>query len=260
MAMRAIWKGIIQFGSVRVPVKFYSASQEIRVNFNLLHEVDQAPVRQEMICSMDGDSVPPEHQVKGLQVSEGEYVIVKPEELDELEPEPSRDIEVRTFVDIKQLDDRFLERPYYLSPDQDPRLYSLMVATLTRLKKAGICQWTMRKRSYWGAVQALDHILLMTTLRNHDEVIPETAYTIESATVTKREQQLALYLIDELTSDFNPEEYHPVYYDRVQELIARKAAGEVVAVPPPVTVAPTPVKELADILEASLEKVRKHAA
>jgi len=261
VAIRAIWKGIIQFGSVRVPVKFYSAAQEIHLDFNLLHESDHAPIRQEMVCSLEGEPVPPEHQVKGLEVSEGQYVIVTPEELEALEPESSREIEVRSFVHQDELDERFLERPYYLSPDdQDMHLYALFLHTLLRTRRAGICKWTMRKRSYWGAVQAINNILVMTTLRNHEEVIPETAFNIPTATFSEREQELAVYLIDALTGEFTPDRYHPLYYQRVQELISRKAAGEVVAVPEPVIVPPTPEKELTDLLEASIEKVRKRAA
>ena len=169
MAQRALWKGVIQFGSVRVPVKFYAASQEIRVDFKLLHEADNSPIRQEMVCSVEGVPVTPEHQVKGLEVAEGEYVVVKPEEIASLEPEASRGILVHQFVTCDDLDDRYFERPYYLAPDEDASLditlYSLLVKTLSDARRAGICQWTMRKRAYWGAVVAIDDLLVMTTLR-----------------------------------------------------------------------------------------------
>jgi DNA end-binding protein Ku len=260
MAMRAIWKGIIHFGSVRIPVKFYAAVQEVRVEFKLLHQEDNSPIKQEMVCSVEGIPVPADHQVKGVELAEGEYVVVEPGELASLEPEPGRDIEVRTFVTHSDLDERFLERPYYLAPDQDNRLYALFQQALVQTKRAGICRWTMRKRSYWGAVQAIDGMLVMTTLRNHEEVIPTSAFDVPPATLTEREQKLALYLIDELTGDFTPDQYQPVYYQRVQELVARKAAGEEVKVPEPVITPPTPEKELAKMLEASIEKVRKRAA
>ncbi len=222
MAQRALWKGVIQFGSVRVPVKFYSASQEIRMDFKLLHEADNSPIRQEMVCSVEGVPVPPEHQVKGLEVAEGEYVVVKSEELDSLEPESSRDIQVQQFVKCDDLDVRYFERPYYLAPDEDASmditLYSLLVKTLTDARRAGVCQWTMRKRAYWGAVVASDDLLVMTTLRTKEEVIPTEAFDIPPAQFSDRELQLAEYLIDELTGEFKPAEYHPVYYQRVREL------------------------------------------
>ena len=267
MAQRALWKGIIQLGDVRVPVKFYTASQEIRLEFKLLHDADHSPVRQEMVCSVDGVSVPPEHQVKGLEVADGEYVVVTAEELEALEPESARDVKVHMFVKREELDARLFDRPYYLAPDadvsRDSTPYALLLQALAATGCAGIAQWTMRKRSYWGALQAIDGVLVMMTLRGKEDVIPTAAFDIPPATVSERELQLAVYLIDALSGEFQADAYHPVYYPRLREFVARKAAGEAVTVPEATSVTPTPEQELTEVLEASIARMkegRKRAA
>lgn len=261
MAMRAMWKGIITFGEMRIPVKLYAAVRDTRIDFDLLHDADLAPLRQEMVCTVEQLPVPAEHRVKGLEVEPGEYVVVTTDELDALQPEGSRDIEVREFVPTAELDLRYIERTYYLGPDEDSRRYATLLAALADAGKAGICQWVMRKRSYLGALQVREGLLIISTLRYANEVVDAGSFEIPSAVVSDRERELAMYLIDALTGDFNPAQYEPEYPQRVRELIEQKAAGLPVEIAPPVEPEETSGDQLLQALQASLKEAKKrHAA
>ena len=110
-----------------------------------------------MVCAYEKVPVPAEEQTKGFELEEGKYILVDPAELEQTEPEDSRMIEVHEFVKTGQIDPIFLERVYYLEPDIPDihaKGYNALAEALREMDVAGICTWTMRKRSYVGALQA----------------------------------------------------------------------------------------------------------
>ena len=113
MAGGTIWKGIIHFGETDIPVKLHTAVREERIQFHLLHEPDQARVRQQLICTLEKRPVAAEEQSKGFEVGEGKYILLDPEELEQAVPESDRKIEVHEFVKTSQIDPYFLDRIYY---------------------------------------------------------------------------------------------------------------------------------------------------
>src|SRR5512135_2457305 len=117
MAGATIWKGYIHFGDRDVAVKLHSAVREERIQFHLLHGSDQARLRQQMVCAYEKQPVPAEEQTRGFEVEEGKYIIVRPEELEQLVPEANRMIEVHEFVRTGQIDPLLLDRVYYLEAD-----------------------------------------------------------------------------------------------------------------------------------------------
>src|SRR5512137_1735973 len=183
MAGATIWKGTIHFGDTDVPVKLHTAVKEERIQFHLLHKRDQVRVRQQMVCAYEKQPVPAEEQSKGFEVEDGKYIIVDPEELEQTAPESSRMIEVHEFVKTEQIDPIFLDHLYYLEPDiQDihGKGYNALAKALKELDVAGICTWVMRKRSYFGALQARGKMLRLNTLRYADEVIPAASLGLEN--------------------------------------------------------------------------------
>jgi len=153
MAGRSIWKGNIHFGDIDVSVKLHTAVKEERIQFHLLHRRDHVKLRQQMICAYEKIPVPTEEQAKGFEVEDGKYIVVSPEELEQTTPEGSRAIEVHEFVKTGQIDPIFSERVYYLEPDVHLKGYNALALALKEMDVAGICSWTMRKRSYLGALQ-----------------------------------------------------------------------------------------------------------
>jgi len=254
MATTTIWKGVITFGETKVAVKLHAAIKEERIQFHLLHRSDQVRLRQQMICAHENKPVPVEEQTKGFEVEEGKYLLVDPEELEQIVPESSRLIEVHEFVRNAQIDPIFLERFYYLEPDIASTGYNQLVATLKEMDVAGICTWTMRKRSYLGALLAGGSVLRLAALRYADEVIAVNALELQEIPVSEKELKIGRDLINQLTAPFMPEKFVNEHEKKLQQLIAKKARGEKIAVIRPRLLQPTAADRLLHALEASLKK------
>ena len=255
MAGRAIWKGYIRFGAVDVPVKLHTAVREERIQFHLLHRRDHVKLKQQMVCAYEKVPVPAEEQARGFELEGGKYILVDPTELDQAEPEESRIIEVHEFVKTEQIDPVFLERVYYLEPDVHLKGYNALVGALGEMDVEGICTWTMRKRSYLGALQINGETLCLSTLRYADEVIPVKSLELEEATLSEKELKIARDLINQLSASFQPQKFENEHQKKLQDLIDKKARGEKIAVLRPRRLKPTAPDKLLQTLEASLKRV-----
>jgi DNA end-binding protein Ku len=252
MAARAIWKGVVKIGTQSVPVKLYSAVTDRAIHFRLLHKTDHEPVKQQLVSADSGEAVEYASVRKAFPVARGRMVMLEKEELEKLEPDDSRDIEVSRFVDPSELDHRMYERPYYLGPDGNTKAYFAAVAALERKKKEGIARWVMRDKSYVGSLRADNGYLMLITLRRADEVIAADALKPPGGReLAQREVQMAEQLIEALHDTFDPSRFHDQYRARVLDLVETKAAGKK---PKVVAFRPKKQKEdqLADALEASL--------
>jgi len=254
MAGGTIWKGTIHFNDTDVGVKLHSAVREERVRFHLLHTRDRARLRQQMICAFDKQPVPAEEQVKGFELEEGKYIIVDPEELEQITPERGRMIEVHEFVGRSQIDPLFLDRVYYLEPDVQAKGYPALVKVLEDGDVAGICTWNMRKRSYLGALQAKDGVLRLNTLRHADEVVSAASLDLQRVPLSEKELRIGGELIDKLTVPFEPGKFENEHLKKLLRMIEQKARGEKIAVLPPRRLIPTESDKLLQALEASLKK------
>jgi DNA end-binding protein Ku len=258
MAGGTLWKGNIHFGDMDVPVKLHSAVREERIQFHLLHKGDQVKLRQQMVCAYEKQPVPTEEQSKGFEVEEGKYLIVDPEELEQTASESSRMIEVHEFVKTAQIDPLFLDRVYYLEPDMagiQGRGYDALVKALKDMDVEGICTWTMRKRSYFGALQASGKILRLNTLRYADEVVQVKSLDLQDIPLSEKELKIGGDLINQLTAPFEPRKFENEHQKKLQDMIEKKARGEKIAVLAPRRLKPTESDELLQVLEASLKKV-----
>jgi len=257
MAGTTIWKGYIHFGNTDVPVKLHTAVKEERIQFHLLHRRDQARLRQQMVCAYEKQPVPAEEQSKGFEVEDGKYVIVDPAEIDQTAPESSRMIEVHEFVKTGQIDPIFLDRLYYLEPDiQDTqgKGYNALLKALKELDVAGICTWIMRKRSYFGALQARGKMLRLNTLRYADEVVSVGSLELENVSLSEKELKIGSELIEKMAAPFEPGKFENEHQKKLQDMIEKKARGEKIAVLPPRRLKPTESDQLLQALEASLKK------
>jgi DNA end-binding protein Ku len=253
---RAIWKGIIQFGDVAAPVKLYSAVQDQGVSFRLLHPETLRPVKQRMVNPATGDVVPYEEVRRGYEVEEGVFVLLEEEELESLQPEKSRGIDVTRFLDPSLINHQWYDRPYHLGPDEDVEAYYALVAALEAEQKEGLAHWTMRNKSYVGALRAEDGHLVLITLRSAEEVIPASALEPpRGREPDERELKMAEQLVAALEDEFDPAAYRDEYRDRVLELVEAKAEGKTLEFRAPETRRED--KDLAASLEASLEAARE---
>jgi len=257
---RSIWSGAISFGLVNVPVKLYSAVSRKTVRFNQLNKDTGNRIQQKRVDPETGDEVSYEQIVKGYEITKDRYVIITPEELDALDPERTRTIDIEDFVDLDEIDPVYYDHPYYLVPDKGAaKAYGLLLGAMEQAGKVAIARVVIRSKEQLVAIRPSSDVLLMETMIFHDEVVPsediEDLPEGKELKVSDRELKMAHQLIDSLTAEFDPSRYHDEYREKVIELIERKASGEEIAVQPE---APQParVPDLMAALEASLSAVK----
>lgn len=259
MPARAIWKGVVQIGTLSVPVKLYSAVQERTVHFRLLHKADKQPVKQQLVSAETGEPVEYPEVRKAFPITRGRLVMLEPEELEQLQPEDSRDIEVTRFVNIGDIDHRWYQRAYYLGPDDSTKAYFAAVAALEKKKKEGVARWVMRDKSYVGALRVEQGYLMLITLRHAEEIIAADALTPPGGrALQQKEVQMAGQLLEALHDEFDPTQFRDEYRARVMELVEMKAAGKK---PKVVKFRPkeTDAEDVTDVLAASLAGLKKKA-
>lgn len=260
MAARAIWRGAISFGLVTVPVELYSATEDHSVHFRQFERGTADRIRYRRVNERTGKEVDFADIVKGYELGDGEYVLVEQEELDEIAPGRSRSVDIEAFVDLKKIDPVFFERSYWLAPEKEEfgRAYGLLVRALERTHKAGIARFVVRGKQHIAAVRASDGMLVLDTLLFAEDIrdpARELRKLPKAAEVRGRELDMAISLIDSMTEDWHPEEFHDTYAERVHQLVEDKKAGRKVTVEEE-PAQPTKVVDLFEALARSVEASR----
>jgi DNA end-binding protein Ku len=260
MAARAIWKGRITFGAVEVPVKLYSAVQDRSIHFRLLDRKTKEPVKQHMVNPETGERVEHAQIRRAYQTEDGKLVVLDQEELEELEPGESRDIEITRFVPPEKLNHQWYERPYYLGPDdKGSQGYFALAAALRELEREGVARWVMRKKSYVGALRAEGDHLMLISLRHAGEVVPASALDAPGGrALGKREVAMARQLVESMKEELDIAAFRDEYRDRVLEYVEAKAAGKVKKLPARRTKKTD--RSLEDVLERSIAALEKRSA
>jgi DNA end-binding protein Ku len=255
-----MWSGAISFGLVNVPVKLYSSVSRKTVRFHQLNAKTGHRIAQKRVDSVNGEEVPYEDIVKGYELTKEHYVVITPEELEALDPEKSRTIDIEDFVDLADIDPVYYDHPYYLVPDKGAtKAYGLLLNAMEESGKVAVARVVLRSKEHLVAIRpAPGNVLTMETMLFADEVVPpdeiEDLPEAKDLKASERELKMAQQLIDSLSSEFEPEKYRDEYREKVLELIERKAAGEEIAVQPVTDEEEEPVPDLMAALKASLEK------
>src|SRR3954470_16934832 len=257
---RSMWSGAISFGLVNVPIKLYSAVSKKTVRFHQLNAETGNRIQQKRVDPETGEEVAYENIVKGYELAKDRYVVINPDELEALDPEKTRTIDIEDFVDLDDIDPVYYDHPYYLVPDKGAaKAYGLLLGAMKEAGKVAIARVVIRSKEQLVAIRPAGDVLMMETMIFHDEVVPsDDIEELPDATELKasdRELKMAQQLIDSLSAEFDPSQYHDEYREKVLELIERKAQGEEIAVQPE---APQParVPDLMAALEASLAAVK----
>jgi DNA end-binding protein Ku len=260
---RAIWSGAISFGLVNVPVKLYSAVNRKAVRFHQLHGETGVRIQQKRVDPSTGDEVAYEDIVKGYELTPDSYVVVTPEELESLDPEKTRSVDITDFVQLDQIDPIFFDHPYYLAPAQGgSKPYELLRRAMEESGKVAIGRVVIRSKENLVAIRAAGPVLTMETMLFPDEVVDPLSLDeipVEDVKTTKAELEMAQQLIGSLSGEWEPERYQDEYRERVLDLIERKAQGEEIAVQP-VAEEPAKVPDLMAALEASIKAVKDRGA
>lgn len=257
MSVRAMWKGVVRFDAIRVPVKLYGAIEDRNVHFRLLHRQDLEPVHQHLVNPETDEVVPSEATRRAYVTESGDRVLLNPVDLAALEPEPSRDIEIVSFLPPHGIDHRWYERPYYLGPDEDSAEFFALADALEAMQVEGLARWVMRNKSYVGALQLYQGYPMLMSLHHSEEVIPvETLAAPDGPPLDQRELGMARQLIEMLEAEFQPQAYHDEFRERVLEMLAAKTQGKAVRKRAPQLTEPS--MDIGQALEVSIRQARKY--
>ncbi len=261
--IRPFWSGVITFGLVSVPVELYAANRSSGVSLRMVAP-DGTPLKRQYWCPDHEREVESDEIVRGYELENGEFVLVRDEELERLEPAKSREIDLRRFVPVSDLDPAYYQRAYFLAPGGDTtKAYRLLSETMEGAGRAGIATFVMRGREYLIAILSEDGILRAETMRFHDELrspadvgLPEpeeAEHAPDEETVSMFERAIRRAEADGL----DPAELEDEYADRVMALVERKVkAGEDVATPAEDVYEPSEVEGVIDILEVLKARMR----
>jgi DNA end-binding protein Ku len=258
---RPIWNGAINFGLVTVPVELYSATEDHTISFRQFQRGTSDRIRYKRVNERTGEEVPFADIVKGAEVGGGDYVIIEPDELDAIAPGRSRTIDIDAFVDLDEIDPVHFQKTYWLAPTKEEysRAYGLLLQAMSKTNRAGVATFVMRGKEYLTALRAGDGLLILNILLFPEDLrdpVKELKSMPEISPARGKELDMAVTLIDSMSDDWQPENYHDTYTERVEKLIEDKSAGrEIVSEEEPSQ--PTKVVDLFDALSKSVEGRKK---
>jgi DNA end-binding protein Ku len=240
---------------VSIPVKLFSASEsQSAVSFNLLHAKCKSRLKQQYICSKDGEIVPRDQMVKGYEFAKEQYVTFTDEELKDLEQAKERAIEITEFVPAKTVDPIFFEGAYYLGPDQGgDKAYHLLAEAMRQTGRSALAKWAARGKQYLVLIRPMGKGLVMQQLHYADEVRGMDEVPLGEADVKDGELKLAVQLVHQIASEeFRPQDYEDDVRKRTKAAIQQKVEGQEITTAPEAPKAQ--IIDLMEALKASLAK------
>lgn len=230
MALRPLRNATISFGLVSIPVRFYTATKSEDVHFNLLHESCGTRVNRKWWCPKHERIVEADELIRGYAVSKSKYVTFTDEEIDTLETDDNRALDITEFVDLSEIDPVFYEKAYFLGPAPGGgKTYKLLASAMKKQHKVAVARWVAAGKEHLVVLRPFENGLILHTMYYADEVRDFSAVEIEDAQVREKEVQLAEMLINELTEKkFNPLAYKDDYRERLLERIRQKAKGKTI--------------------------------
>jgi DNA end-binding protein Ku len=257
MAPRSIWRGTISFGLVSVPVRMFTATESKELRFHFLHKVDLTPIGYDKVRKDTGEHVDPEDIVRGFEVSKGQYVPLEDEDLDRLDVELTKAIDICDFVDLDEIDPVYFRKAYYLLPeDGAEKPYLLLVRALDETGKVGIAKVVIRNKQHLAALRPVNGSIVLETMYYADEVRqPEKVKA--KGDLRSAEVEMAKSLVENLSESFDPEKYDDTYRKELLELLRAKAKGK--KLPEPQEDEGGEVIDLMQALRESVEKTKRSA-
>jgi DNA end-binding protein Ku len=256
---RALWTGSLSFGLVNVPVQLVSAARDLDYHFHQLHDKDKVPIEQRRFCSKEDEEVTWEEVAHSYEHS-GKQVVITDEELASVQPRKTRTIDIEAFVELAEVDPIFFDHPYFLVPAGESegtlRAYRLLVEVLGKQERVALGRFVMRTKEYLVAVRARDGALALTTMLFADEVRPTKGIATRGQKPSFKQLQNAVAIIEELSTDWDPESYEDCYRRRLKGVIDAKRKRRTIQAPEPEK-EPNPVSDLMAALDTTLERLRK---
>jgi DNA end-binding protein Ku len=256
MAPRAYWKGYLKLSLVSCPIALYpAASSSERVSFNRINKKTGNRLKQQLVDAESGEPVDKEDVGRGYEIGKGQYLQVEDEEIEKIQIPSTRTIEIDSFVPRAEIDDRYIDSPYYIAPTDQvgQEAFAVIRDAIREKKMVALGRVMVARREHVVMLEALDKGLLATTLRYAYEVRDPAAYfeDIPDLKLPDEMRQLAAHIVDSKASHFDPSKFVDHYETALVDLLRAKQAGHVVEAPKD---QPTPdrVINLMDALRASI--------
>ncbi|CRM79259.1 MULTISPECIES: Ku protein [Pseudomonas] len=230
---RAIWKGAISFGLVHIPVSLVSATSSQGVDFDWLDKRSMDPVGYKRINKTTGKEVTKENIVKGVAFEKGRYVVLSEEEIRSAHPKSTQTIEIIAFVASDQIPLQNIDTPYFLAPDKrGGKVYALLRETLKKTSKVALANVVLHTKQHLAALMPLDSALILVMLRWPAEVRSlddlELGSDVTKPTLAKGELDMAKRLVEDMSADWQPDDYRDSFQEKIMALVAKKAkAGKI---------------------------------
>ncbi|HEY7874126.1 MAG TPA: Ku protein [Actinomycetota bacterium] len=257
--MRSLWKGAITFGLISIPVRLYSAVQEKSLKFHLLHDDDGGRIKYERTCAKCGKKVNWDDIVKGYEYSKEHYVTFSEDELGALDIDSIKAIDVVAFVPLTDIDPIYFNKTYYVAPEASGlKAYRLLSEALEAEGQVGVAKVALREKEHLATIRLKDDVFVLETMYWPDEIrTAEFEELHKKVAVRDNEVKMARQLIQQLATDWTPEEFRDEYREKLEELVAKKVEGEEITLAVEPAEEPTKVVDLMEALKASVEQAKK---
>ncbi len=264
--MRALWKGAITFGLISIPVRLYSAVSEKGLKFHLLHEEDGGRIKYQRVCAKCGKEISWDDIVKGYEYSKDHYVHFTDEELEAVELDTVRAIDVVSFVPLEDIDPIYFNKTYYVAPEPSGlKAYRLLQEALEAEGQVGIAKVALREKEHLATIRITNlngtPVFALETMHWPDEIRdPEFEELDKKVDVRDAEVKMARQLVQQLADEFRPDEFQDDYRQALEELVEKKIDGQEITVAAAPEEEPTKVVDLMEALKASVEQAKMKKA
>jgi DNA end-binding protein Ku len=249
----SVWKGTLSFGLLAIPVKLYTAARSQRMNLHQLHKVCHTRLKQPLYCPQCNRQVERSEVVRGYEYEKGQYVVINEDEIKKITPRSSTVMEIVAFVKQEQIDPIYFDASYFMLPDKESeKPYALLLKTLEDTNRVGIATVTMHQREYTVFIRPRKNGLTIHTMYYANEIREVAGYGQAEKDVKLKpaEVKLAEQLVESLSQDFKPEQFHDKFQENLKALIEAKQKGKtIVAEHKP---APARVIDMMEALKKSL--------
>ncbi len=224
---RVLWKGAISFGLVHIPVGLYSAEKRNSFDLTMVDRRNMKPIGFKRYNKETGEEVPRDQIVKGYEYEKDRYVILTDEDFRQANVEATQTVDILRFVDEEDIAPMYFESPYYLAPEaRGEKSYVLLRDILKQTHKVGIANVVISTRQYVAALLPVNDMILMNTLRYANEVQDARELDIlpkhKRVGVTAKEREMAVKLVEEMTGEWDPKDYHDTYREDLLKLIEKR--------------------------------------
>jgi DNA end-binding protein Ku len=227
----SVWKGFLTFGLLSIPIRLFSAARSERISLNQLHAVCNSRIKMPTFCPTCDRKVERNEIVKGYEYEDDQYLLFTPEELDNIEPDSGRTMEIQEFVKLEEVEPLYYESSYYITPEEEGRkAYHLLMKALEESDYCAIAKLTMHQREHIVIIRPRNNGLTLHTMYYENEIREVAEYgRDDKVELRDAEKKLAVQLIENLAADFEPQKYRDEYMEGMKALIAAKQEGKQVA-------------------------------